>query len=203
MCEEHSLYTNNGRSEKRIMNFDLIKKVIKETAGKGLKEIIPSTMGEPLLYKDFKRLISLIDHYGLKLNLTTNGTFPIFDTQKWANLILPIASDIKISINGSKKQIAEKIMRGLSFKNQIANIRVLIETRDKMIEKGINNPSISFQVTFMEKNLENLPDLLKLAIDLNINRFKGHHLWITNETMVKESLKKDQDSLNQWNNIVD
>ncbi|TXT58948.1 MAG: Radical SAM domain protein [Promethearchaeota archaeon] len=202
MCEEHSIYNLRKRSKNRVMKFQLIENVINEMAKMGLREIIPSTMGEPLLYQNFKDLIFLIKKYNLKLNLTTNGTFPLLGVKKWANLILPITSDIKISINGSNKHISEDIMRGLNFKKHIDNIKQLIEVRNRIRDKGINNPSLTFQVTFMERNLENLPELLKLAIKLDVDRFKGHHIWITNQKMAEESLGKDMDSIRRWNRIV-
>ena len=37
----------------KIMPIETIRKVIKEAAGTPLREIIPSTMGEPLMYKNF------------------------------------------------------------------------------------------------------------------------------------------------------
>lgn len=203
MCEEHSPYIEKTKKRRRVMEFKLIEKVIREMVEYGLKEIIPSTMGEPLLYKDFKELIDLIRGYNLKLNLTTNGTFPILGVEKWAYLILPVLSDIKISINGSYGKLAENIMRGLDYQKQIDNIMKLVKLREEIKERGINNPSITFQVTFMERNVLDLPELLKLAIDLNIDRFKGHHLWITNEQIMNESLKKDKNSIKKWNHIVD
>jgi len=203
MCEEHSIYNNQKKSGNRVMNFNFIEKVIKETVNYGLREIIPSTMGEPLLYKDFKELINMIRKYDLKLNLTTNGTFPVLGVEKWANLFMPITSDIKVSINGSKKQIAEDIMVGLNFSRQLENIKKLVKVRDKIRQKYRKNPSITFQVTFMECNLKDLENLLNLAIHLNIDRFKGHHLWITNKEIENQSLKRNPDSINRWNNTVE
>ena len=82
MCEEHSPYSDlqpNRRSDggrHRRMPFDLLKRIVEETAGRGLREIIPSTMGEPLLYEHFEDILALCETHKVKLNLTTNGTFP-------------------------------------------------------------------------------------------------------------------------------
>ncbi|KKM62297.1 hypothetical protein LCGC14_1523150, partial [marine sediment metagenome] len=76
MCEEHSRYNSKKEKMNRIMDFKIIEEIIEDTVKYGLKEIIPSTMGEPLLYKGLKNLLDLIKRYKLKLNLTTNGTFP-------------------------------------------------------------------------------------------------------------------------------
>lgn len=199
ICEENSKYNRGKKSQNRLMDFKIIEKVIKNSLQYGLQEIIPSTMGEPLLYPEFEKLIILIKKNNLKMNLTTNGTFPILGAEKWANLILPIASDVKISINGASKKIAENIMEGIIFEKQLENIRKFINIRDDIKKSGINNPTITFQVTYMDKNLNELPDLLKIAIDMNVDRFKGHHLWVTHPELERESLRRNISEIKKWN----
>ena len=203
MCEEHSKYNLSKGNINRIMDFQIIEEVIEDTVDYGLKEIIPSTMGEPLLYKNFIDLIKIVKRRNLKINLTTNGTFPRLGAEEWAKLILPIASDVKISINGAIKETNELIMEGINFKKQISNIKNFVHIRDKIRKKGINHPTITFQTTFMKRNLKELPELLRLAIKMDIDRFKGHHLWITHPELENESLKQDWDSIKQWNKIAE
>lgn len=203
MCEEHSKYNINEKRVNREMDFSIIEDIINETAKNGLIEIIPSTMGEPLLYKSFFDLLKLVKKNNLKMNLTTNGTFPKLGAEEWSNLILPIASDVKISINGASKEMNESIMEGINFERQLANIDKCIEIRDKIRDDGINNPTLTFQATFMEKNLDEMPELLRLAINMDIDRFKGHHLWITHPELETQSLRKDKESIRKWNIIVE
>ncbi len=203
MCEEHSNYNIKKEKMNRVMDFKIIEDVLEDTIKFGLKEIIPSTMGEPLLYKNIIDLLSLIKHYNLKLNLTTNGTFPRLSVEDWGKLILPIASDVKISINGASKEINESIMEGIDFNKQIEYIKKFIEIRDIIRKKGLNHPTITLQATFMKKNLKEMPELLRLAIKLGIDRFKGHHLWITHPELDEESLRKKKIDIKRWNSIVD
>ncbi|MHA1278426.1 MAG: radical SAM/SPASM domain-containing protein [Candidatus Helarchaeota archaeon] len=204
MCEENSIFRKITKKKQiRIMDFKIIERVITNTAQFGLKEIIPSTMGEPLLYKYFEQMIELIEKYGLKINLTTNGTFPVFDIEEWGKRILQVASDIKVSINGATKALAEKIMTGIDFEKQLTNISILVKQRDEIRSEGVNYPTISFQVTFLEKNLQELPLLLKLAIQMNIDRLKGHHLWVTWPELQSESLRRNSNSISRWNQMVD
>ena len=116
MCEHHSEYSGVEKNRilanqpKARMDIELIRRVLEDTKNTRLKEIIPSTMGEPLLYKDFKQIIELCWEFGVKLNLTTNGTFPIQGVVAWAKKLVPITSDIKISWNGATKKTQESIM---------------------------------------------------------------------------------------------
>ena len=203
MCEEHSKYNNDSKSINRIMDFEIIEEVIEYAVNYGLKEIIPSTMGEPLLYKNFIDLLYLIKRYNLKLNLTTNGTFPRLGVKKWAELILPIATDVKISINGATKDINESVMDGINFENQINNITEFIQMRDEVRKKGKNFPTVTFQATFMVRNLNEIIDLLRNAIKLNVDRFKGHHLWVTHPELQDQSLKSNEYTIKKWNGIVE
>ena len=202
MCEEHSYY-NKRRNKRRLMEFRLIEKVIKNSIDFGLTEIIPSTMGEPLLYPRFENFVNLVKRNNLKINLTTNGTFPRLSVKNWGDLILPVASDVKISVNGATKETTEALMAGIDFKKQFSNISEFVRLRDRIAANGLNHPTVTFQVTYMEKNLEELPDLLKIAIKMDIDRFKGHHIWITHPELKNESLKRNRDSVKRWNDTVE
>ena len=203
MCEEHSKYNMSKKRVNREMDFFIIEDVINETVKNGLKEIIPSTMGEPLLYKSFFDLLELVKKHNIKINLTTNGTFPKLGAEEWGKLILPLVSDVKVSINGASKEMNESIMEGITFEKQLANLEKCIEIRDNIRKEGINNPTITFQATFMEKNLVEMPEILRLAIKMDIDRFKGHHLWVTHPELETQSLRKDKESIRKWNKIVD
>src|SRR5690606_2426815 len=60
----------------RRMDPALAERAIREAAAAGLTEVIPSTLGEPLLWRGLDRVIDVCGELGLSLNVTTNGTFP-------------------------------------------------------------------------------------------------------------------------------
>ncbi len=208
MCEEHSIYSccQTKRKEaglpRRRMDINLIRKVLEESKGSPLKEIIPSTMGEPLLFRQFDEIIQLCHEYGVKLNLTTNGTFPRHGATKWAQKIVPIGSDVKISWNGATKKTSELIMIGSNFEQRLQNVKDFIQVRDAVAAEGGNFCRLTFQLTFMEIGLEELPDVIHLAASLGVNRVKGHHLWVFTQEMQKQNLRRTQESIRRWNEIV-
>lgn len=209
MCEEFSPYSNlkhlrvlNGDPIKRRMDFHIIEDVLKQIDTSQLIELIPSTMGEPLLYKNFEDIISICDTYSIKLNLTTNGTFPKKSAQEWAELIVPVTSDVKISWNGADKITAEKIMRGIDFEKNIQNLRDFIKVRDQIHKEGGNFCRVTLQVTFLEINHEELPELVKMAAELGVNRIKGHHLWAHFDEIKSLSMRRDKASIEKWNKTV-
>lgn len=208
MCEEHSPHSNRQsqrRAEnhpRRLMPFSLIEQVVADAARHGLKEIIPSTMGEPLLYENFDDIVGLCMRYGVRLNLTTNGTFPRRGAMDWAERIVPVTSDIKISWNGATKTTQEAIMLGSRWESLLSNVRTLISVRDTHAAEGGNRCRVSFQVTFLENNVRELPDIVRLAIELGVDRVKGHHLWTHFQEIKELSMRRSPDAIQRWNAAV-
>jgi MoaA/NifB/PqqE/SkfB family radical SAM enzyme len=205
MCEEHSPYSRRqaerigcGKPPRR-MDIKVVEQVLAELKDSPPREIIPSTMGEPLLYEHFDRIVELCRQYGSRLNLTTNGTFPKRGVRAWAQLILPVASDVKISFNGVSAQVQEGIMQHTRLDSVLQNIRTFVQLRDQLAAAGGNYCSVTLQLTFQESNLAEIPDLVRLATELNIDRVKGHHLWVHFPEMQDQDLRHSPNSVARWN----
>lgn len=208
MCEEHSPHSTkqaqrqaDGR-ERRVMPFDLIKKVVADAAPHGLKEIIPSTMGEPLLYEHFDGILGLCEQYEIKLNLTTNGTFPHIGARAWAERIVPLASDVKISWNGATRETHEAIMAGSRWDKSLKDLRTFIAVRDAHAASGGNRCSVTLQLTFLDKNVHELAGMVQMAIDLGMDRVKGHHLWAHFKEIAEQSMRRNANAIERWNEAV-
>jgi len=208
MCEEHSIYSKSQAERKaagnrrRRMDIDTIRKVVEECAPKGLKEIIPSTMGEPLMYKHFPEIIEICKTNNIKLNLTTNGTFIGRGVHEWGHMILPVASDVKISWNGATREMTEYVMRGSRFDKQLANLKEFLKIRDEVASAQGNRATVTLQLTFMQVNLKEIPKVVDLAISLGVDRVKGHHLWAHFAEIKDQNMRRDEASIKQWNEIV-
>lgn len=210
MCEDHSPYGDDRKARKQqgrlrpVMDRQLLEKVVREAAAMGIQEVIPSTMGEPLLYPHFDVFLDLCHELGLSLNLTTNGTFPSPNKEQnveyWAKRIVPIGSDVKISWNGAAQQTQQAIMLGTHLEQHIANAKRFIAVRNDLSEK--NYCSITMQLTFMRDNLEEIPAMLELAIELGFDRLKGHQLWTHFPELESQSLRNDLVYAERWNQIV-
>ena len=150
----------------------------RDVSGKRLlREVIPSTMGEPLLYSHFDELLELCRALGIPLNLTTNGTFP----GKWGSyaameLLLLSCCDIKVSYLASER-----------FDGWKANVEKLVRVRDRLRENAESAgdagvkcaetaesrvATVSLQVTLHKKNLQEVPALVSWASANGIDRIK-------------------------------
>ena len=209
MCEEHSpfskyideLYKETG-TRKRRMPVEWLDKIFAQAKELGVKEVIPSTMGEPLIYKAIEKIYGLAEQHDILINLTTNGTFPRKTVKEWAEIIIPRTSDIKLSWNGATKETAEKIMNGLDFEKVVENARELAARRDEHYRRTGKYCRITFQLTFMQNNMHELADIIKLASSLNIDRVKGHHLWAHFDEIKDLSMRSNEDAVNNWNRYV-
>ena len=210
MCEEHSPYSDfipnlfkETGIKRRRMPFEWIEQIFEQAEALGVREIIPSTMGEPLLYKGFDRIFELSRKTGIKINLTTNGTFPKKSVIEWAMLIVPNTTDIKISWNGATQETAEKVMHKIDFHQCIENVKQFIKVRDSIFEETGYFCRVTFQLTFMENNMHELTDIIKLAASLGVDRVKGHQLWAHFDEIKELNFKRDTDSIKRWNTFVD
>jgi len=210
MCEEHSKFSNFKQNlfqktgiKNRRMPKSWIEPLFVEAKKIGVGEIIPSTMGEPLLYQHINLFFELAKKYNIKINLTTNGTFPQKSAEDWAKIIIPVTSDTKISLNGASKKTAEKIMTGLNFEKQIQNIKEFVNFRNIYFQKTGIFSRITLQLTYLQTNMHELPKIVKLASQLDIDRIKGHHLWTHFPEIQNLSFKNDENSIERWNKIID
>ena len=209
MCEEHSpysdfiptLYKETGVKRRR-MNFETVEDIFLQAEKLGVKEIIPSTMGEPLLYKEFDKIFVLSEQKNIKINLTTNGTFPKKTVNEWAKLIVPNTTDVKISWNGATEETAKKVMIGIDFKKSLKNVKEFVKYRDDHFVKTGYFCRVTFQLTFMQNNMHELADIIKLAASLGVDRVKGHQLWTHFDEIKNLSMKANQESVKQWNEYV-
>jgi glycosyltransferase involved in cell wall biosynthesis/MoaA/NifB/PqqE/SkfB family radical SAM enzyme len=210
MCEEHSpysdfipkLYKETGVKRRR-MKFQTVEEILHQAEQLRVKEIIPSTMGEPLLYKEFDQIFELAAEKNIKINLTTNGSFPKKTVLEWAKLIVPNTTDIKISWNGATEEVAKKVMIGIDFNQTVENVKELIKYRDAYHAETGYFCRVTFQLTFMQNNMHELADIIKLAASLNVDRVKGHQLWDHFDEIKELSMKANTDSIIQWNKYVE
>ena len=142
------------------MPFELAQAAIEKYSP---QELIPSTMGEPLLYSKFKELLNLCKARHIKINLTTNGTFPgPWNSKPGMESLLTACSDIKIST------LAYEV-GGISQRDWKENVERLSECRRMLLG---NSATLSLQVTLHRENIDNVDTILHWAENIGIQRIK-------------------------------
>ncbi|MFL5261726.1 MAG: radical SAM protein [Anaeromyxobacteraceae bacterium] len=201
MCREHAPAAPRRVGRGRRMDPALALAVTEE-AGPGLAEVVPSTMGEPLLWSGLDALAERCAERNVRLNITTNGTFPGRGAAAWAERLAPVASDIKISWNGARAATAEAIMGGLCYGAALANVKTFLAVRDRLRAARRRACSVSFQVTAREANVRELGDIVRLAAQLGVERVKVNQLQVHFPGLVREDLRRDAAARERWNGAV-
>ena len=202
MCREHSPLAPERPEVPRRLPLALVARVLDELAGSRLAEVIPSTVGEPLLWRELPGLAGLCGARGLRLNVTTNGTFPRLGGAGWAGLLAPVASDVKVSWNGATAATAEAAMAGLRFDDALRQLRDFVAGRDRIRARGQRCCTVSFQVTAMERNVAELPDVVRLAAATGVERVKLNHLQVHFPELAGQDLRRSHASRARWNEAV-
>jgi MoaA/NifB/PqqE/SkfB family radical SAM enzyme len=202
MCREHSPHAPAGDAPPRRLALALVARVLDDLAGSRFAGVIPSTFGEPLLWRELAGLAGLCAARGLQLNVTTNGTFPRLGGAGWAQVLAAVTSDLKVSWNGACAPTAEAVMAGLRFDDSLRQLQAFREVRDRLRARGGKACSLSFQVTAMERNVAELPDIVRLAASLGVERVKVNQLQVHFPELAGEDLRRSPSSRARWNAAV-
>ena len=149
-----------------------------------LVEIHPTNIGEPLVSPWFIEMCASLRKYGVLLDITTNG---MLLSKKVIDTIIPLVKDVKISFDGVNKRTFESIRRGADLERVRKNTLNLVSA----IEGSQRDPSptVSLQMTLLRSNYLELPDVIRTAHELGVDRVKAYHIFspskeLDNETIV-------------------
>jgi radical SAM protein with 4Fe4S-binding SPASM domain len=123
-------------------------------------------IGEPLLHKDFAKMIEYLDKRGLWKFVTTNGillTDSMIDSLVTHNL-----NRMFISVDGATKETYEKIRDCAKFDTIVSNIEHLVNE----VKKRNSKMEIIMQSVFLKENAQEVPEMVKLAHKLGVNEYR-------------------------------
>lgn len=186
-CKLCGFSTKSQNLEKDRMKLDLIE-IISEELFSTAWEVVPSTIGEPLVYENFLDLIHLIGEYQCRIELYTNGM--LLD-EEISRKILPFLADLKVSFDAASKSVFENFRVNANYETIIRNITKFNELRKNF--RYVSPPTITLQVTLARSNINELPLLVKLASSIGINRIAASHAYIFSQNLKSESLIFNRD----------
>ena len=120
-------------------------------------------IGEPLINRDLPRMIAHLKQRGVTVLFNTNATLL---TEEWGrNLIDSGLDEMRCSIDGAKTETYAKIRGAPLLHKIVGNLTKFTELQHKM---GKESPKASIWMTGMRENIEELPDLVRLANRMGI-----------------------------------
>jgi len=156
--------------------------------------------GESLCHPNFIRFIDAVskmkesNHSNVVkpfVNITTNATLLTKDLI--CNLIKCGLDEIIVSIDSPNRKNFNFIRKGADFNNVIKNLQNLQKLK---AEYGVSHPKLTLEFVAMRRNIEELPEVLKLAIDLGIKRVLVFYVTVVTKGLEQESLYYHQELAN-------
>lgn len=144
------------------MSFENFKKILNELDS--LFKIYLSGQGEPFLNPELFDMIKYADKRGITISITTSGTLL---TKEMIDKICDVEiGEIGVSLESTNKKEYEKIRKGAKFDKVMKNVMNLNSQLSKNKKKTI----VSFAVTILKKNINELPEFVKLAKKIGIKK---------------------------------
>lgn len=136
--------------KKENMSFETFKKIIDEQVG--LTEVKIQGVGEPLLNKDFFKMVDYVRKKWLWVRTTTNGSL-LHVNDNYKRLIDSGIHDINISIDGCTKEVYESIRVGGNFDRLKENCKLINNYNNKL-----KKTTVRAWVVLQKRNLHQLFD---------------------------------------------
>jgi MoaA/NifB/PqqE/SkfB family radical SAM enzyme len=143
-CSRNSFPLSKG-----TMDQALFEKIIQEAREIGLREVILSIYGEPLLDCRFLQRCLLADKAGLKISFFTNGSLLKEEISR-SLLALRGLKAVNFSINAFSPELYQEIMIGLNRDTVFANISKFLEIK----ERCRNDVQVTISYVLFKKSLK-------------------------------------------------
>ncbi len=129
-----------------------------------------SGWGEPLLHPRLWDMARALRAQGVKVSLTTNGLGLNAEVRK---RVLEHLDMVAISLDATRADTYEKLRPGSDFQRVIDNIATLCSAKRTL---GQQRPEVVLLFLKMRPNLKELPEFLRLAASLGVDRVNAPNL---------------------------
>jgi len=146
----------------------------------------PSVSGEPLLSRDFTRMLALAERFGVKAEIYTNGTLL---QQPMVDRLVPNVASVTISFDGATKATFEQIRVGAEYEAVAAGVRRLIASCRERLPPD-RQPQIGLACVAMAGNVRELAQLVRFVKDLGGDFLRVSHVFPVDDAMREQSLAR-------------
>ena len=146
-----------------------------------IEEVTLMGWGEPTIHPHFIEMLEIINRHSARKYFCSNG----MNLQIIKNALFDYKVDVfAISLDGATHETNDRIRRGSDIQKITADLKEIIQMRT---EKGFG-PWINFNFCAMKSNINELPELIKLAAEIGIDEVKVLNLTVFEEELLCESL---------------
>jgi len=173
-------YSTEGNAELSLGQFNFIAERLFPRA----YEVYFCSGGEPFLNKNFMEFLEICGRYKVFINITSNGTLL---TEGICQRLITnrYLKAFSFSFDGAKQETVEAIRRGIDYQKVIDNMRLMADLK-KHYRRGL--PLLNIRCAVMKKNINELPELIKLADKTGVDRVTINYLNVSKDQYKGESL---------------
>ncbi|MGB8993510.1 MAG: radical SAM/SPASM domain-containing protein [Desulfobaccales bacterium] len=129
-----------------------------------------SGWGEPLLHPQLWDMARALRAQGLQVSLTTNGLGLSEEVQM---RVLEHLDMVAISLDGARAETYESVRPGADFHRLVQQVAALCSRKRSL---GLKRPEVVLLFLKMRPNLAELPEFLRLAASLGVDRVNAPNL---------------------------
>jgi MoaA/NifB/PqqE/SkfB family radical SAM enzyme len=144
----------------------------------------PSVSGEPTMSQGFEAMLALAERFGVKMEMFSNGTLL---SPRMIEKLAPSLGALSISFDGATAATFESIREGADFERVVAGIRNLVAHCRQHLPAEFQ-PLLSLNCTLMERNIRELPQLVRFAGELGLDQLSCYHVFPVTDEMRTQSL---------------
>ena len=173
-----------GRDEANfsLTTFDLDCLYSLEPLLNEVEEVTLFGWGEPTLHPQFVDILAYLNKFPVKKYFVTNG----MRLDKIKEAIFEHRVDIMaISLDGAKAETNNKIRVNSDLDFIVEQLKDIVATKK---EKNTPYPYMNFVMTLFDRNIEELPALIKLASEIGLDEVKGVYLTVFSQNLLNDSL---------------
>jgi MoaA/NifB/PqqE/SkfB family radical SAM enzyme len=133
--------------------------------------VIPSVVGEPMMYSHWSRFLELLKHYGVFAEVVTNGTYL---TEERLEEMRPVLYRMNVSMDGATPATFNKLRAPADFDDVVQRLTVLRDWRRRLPME--ERPQVWIMSVLMLQWIHELPEMVRLAAELEVDGVGGGHL---------------------------
>ncbi len=144
------------------MSRSLVEKLLEDLASVGVKRVVFTGFGEPLVYPYIDQVLERAKSLGFEVVLNTNGTL----LDRYIEAIAEFVDTLVVSIEAGEEDLYKEIRRGATLSKVLENLELLNKFRS--VTKW--SPIIEFWYTIGKYNLDSLLKVIDLAQRMGVYR---------------------------------
>lgn len=156
-------FRNTMRDSLGDMPKTLVDKILSDLAQSGVKRIVFTGFGEPLVYPHIDYVLEKAKSLGFEVVLNTNGIL----IDKHIDSVMEYVDYLIVSIEASEESLYREIRIGSTLSKVMENIELLTKLKESRMSW---RPVIEFWYTVNRYNIDNLFKTVELAQKLGVYR---------------------------------